>query len=115
MFVVTAMLAMFVSAYVIAGIELSSPAELIASYTLPICLVIWVQADAQRRHCTPCYDFGMFVLFAWALCVPAYLLWSRGWRGVLVVLVFFGLLISPSLAAMVFWLICNVEIVPVGA
>ena len=103
--IVTAMLAVFNSVYVIAGIPPSGPAQLIASYTLPLCFVTWVQADARTRRCTPCFDFGTFILAIWVFSVPWYLIWTRGWRGLLLAMMFFGLLIFPTCVAIFVWIV----------
>ncbi len=102
------MLAVFNSVYVMAGVTPSTPAQLIASYTLPICFVTWVQADARDRCCTPCFDFGTFVLAIWFVAVPWYLIWTRGWRGFLVTFMFFGLLILPTFVAVVVWIVVTI-------
>ena len=103
--IVAAMLAVFNSVYVVAGVTPSTFARLITAQTLPICFATWVQADARSRRCTPCCDFGMFVLATWILSVPWYLIWTRGWRGLLVTASFFGLLILPSLTAVFVWIL----------
>ena len=102
---VTVMLAVFNSVYVVAGAEPSTPTQLIASYTMPICFVRWVQADARARRCTPCFDFGTFVLVTWVFSVPWYLIWTRGWRGLLVTFMFVGLLVFPTFVAVVLWIV----------
>ena len=53
---VAVMLGAFQAAYVLAGVVPSTAAQLIAWYTLPICLTMWVQEDARSRRCTPCFD-----------------------------------------------------------
>jgi hypothetical protein len=101
--IVSATIAVFNSAYVIAGVTPSKLAELIAFCTLPICFATWVQTDARIRRCTPFFDFGTFVLVIWSLAIPWYLIWTRGWRGLLLTLMFFGLLVLPAFVATVVW------------
>ena len=103
--IVDGMLAAFSSAYVIAGITPSNAAHLITSWTFPIFLVAWVQADARSRRCTPCFDFGFFLLPIWTLSVPWYLIWTRGWRGVLVALMFYFLAVFPGVVANIVWIV----------
>jgi hypothetical protein len=101
------LVSIFTSLYAATGIAQSLMAEAISSWTLPICFVLWVQADARSRRCTPCYDFGMFVLFTWLVSVPWYLIWTRGRRGLAVAFLFFGLLVAPSVTADLVWLLVN--------
>src|SRR5438132_4247610 len=62
---------------------------------VPIAFVIalgwWAVVDASvRRHPIPILARPWFFLFGWLL-VPGYVVWSRGWRGVLwIVLHCFG-------------------------
>ena len=106
------MLAVFNSVYVVAGITPSAPAQWILSYTLPICFVTWVQADARFRRCTPCCDFGTFVLATWLIAIPWYLIWTRGWRGLLITAIFLGLLILPTIVAVFVWIVTAVVAAP---
>jgi hypothetical protein len=103
--IVTAIVAVFQSLYVIAGATPSMYAQLIASCTLPICFATWVQTDARIRRCTPFFDFGTFVLVIWTLAIPWYLIWTRGWRGLLVTLMFFGLWVLPAFVASFVWIV----------
>jgi hypothetical protein len=45
-----------------------------------VILTLWVTSDAQVRRQSLCYDFDMFVFFAWPVMVPYYLLRTRGSR-----------------------------------
>jgi hypothetical protein len=45
----------------------------------------------------------MFVLGTWGIAIPYYLLWTRKWRGLLVLLLFFVLLTIPAFAARLVW------------
>jgi hypothetical protein len=103
--IVTAIVAVFESLYVIAYATPSTYAQLIADFTLPICFATWVQTDARIRRCTPFFDFGTFILVLWSLAIPWYLIWTRGWRGLLVTLMFVGLWILPTIVARVVWTI----------
>ena len=101
--VVSGMLAAFQAAYVVVGLVPSPAAQSIARYSLPVCFALWVQADSRARRCTPCFDFGAFVLFTWAVSVPWYLFWTRGWQGLPIALMFFGALIFPGFVAIFVW------------
>ena len=97
-------LGLFYSLYIWMGTEPPMVADVIASYLMPIGFAAWVQADARLRGCTPCFDFGTFVMFAWPITVPWYLIWTRGWRGLLITLMFLGLLLFPFVLATVVWI-----------
>jgi hypothetical protein len=45
----------------------------------------------------------MFILATWSVSVPWYLIWTRGWRGMLLALMFLGLMIVPSFVAYFVW------------
>ena len=104
LFIVTIMLAAFDSCYVIFNVSPSPLAIVIMQYTMPICFATWVQTDARRRGCTPCFDFGMFVAMIWALTVPWYLIWTRGWRGVALTAMFIGMFLTPYIVATVVYI-----------
>jgi hypothetical protein len=105
----SAIIAVFLSLYVIFNITPSGYAHLIASCTLPVCFATWVQSDARIRRCTPFFDFGTFILVLWSLAIPWYLIWTRGWRGLLVILMFIGLWMFPTIVARVVWIIMAIK------
>ena len=107
--VVSGMLAAFHSAYVIAGVPQSPAALMIASFLLPVCFVTWVQFDARKRRCTPCFDFGTFVMATWAFSVPLYLIWTRGSWGVPLAAMFVALFVLPYLVAMIVWIAVAIQ------
>lgn len=46
-----------------------------------LCLSLWALADARRcGYCIPLTSQWLFLVFA-TVVVPAYVIWSRGWRG----------------------------------
>lgn len=100
---ITVSLCAFNGMYVFSGVPYSLLAEFIVFYTLPIALMIWVLWDAQSRRCTPCYDFGFFVYLGWLVAIPGYLVWTRGWRGLLVLIGFVVLFLLPLIAPVVAW------------
>lgn len=105
LFIAAILLGAFNSAYVVLGLMPSMMAEFINAYMLPICFATWVQADARRRQCTPCFDFGMFVAMVWIIVVPWYLMRTRGWRGLLLSLMFLGLLVTPYLIPVIVYMV----------
>ncbi len=103
--VVTAMLCGFFMAYAISGAGPSQNAQLIGSYTFPFAVLFWIQADARKRRCTPCFDFGLFLYMFPIFLVPGYLLWTRRFAGVLVALFLLLLYCLPWLVAVLVWII----------
>src|SRR5262245_14805754 len=65
-------------------------------------LISWMDADARRFGRLPCYDFGLLAAVFFPLSLLWYCLWSRGWRGMLVLLLLFGLWVAPYLFAVIF-------------
>lgn len=53
--------------------------------------------DALRRRRRPCFDFGLFLLYAFPLSMLWYCFWSRGWRGLLLLIGLGSLLFVPLL------------------
>ena len=78
---------------------------------VPIAFIIalgwWAVVDASvRRHPIPILARPWFFLFAWLL-VPGYVIWSRGWRGVLwIVLNCFGWYVLATAT----WLMLNIAL-----
>lgn len=50
----------------------------------------WVRVDSRPTHYRPCFEYEMFVLFAWPLVLCHYLMHTRGVRRDLVLLGAFG-------------------------
>src|SRR5438094_970281 len=65
-------------------------------------LVFWMDADARRFRRLPCYDFGLLAAVSFPLSLFWYCLWSRGWRGVRMLLLLFGLWLAPYIIAVIF-------------
>jgi len=59
--------------------------QLVVSWGIAACVAMWTVQDARSRRSTPCFDFGMFVFFTWFMTVPCYLIATRGWRGLIIV------------------------------
>jgi hypothetical protein len=73
--------------------------ELFSLYPGIRAIEAWVHFDARQMHSTPCFDFGLFVPGTWQLSVPAYLFWTRGWIGLLVMLLMWCLFAFPGVSA----------------
>jgi hypothetical protein len=91
-------------AYAFAHLPISSPANYLLGYCWELPVIIWMNHDALRRRCRPCFDFGLFLLYAFPLSLLWYCFWSRGWRGMLLLLglaslLFFPLLIGEIISA----------------
>jgi hypothetical protein len=86
-------------AYAFAGLRVSSPAEYVLGLCWGVPVVIWMNHDAFRRRSRPCFDFGLFLLYAFPLSMLWYCFWSRGWRGTLLLLGLGSLLIFPLVIA----------------
>ena len=99
----TLLVALFQGMYIYRGVPFSPLAEFIATYTIPLAIMIWVVWDAQSRRCTPCYDFGLMVYLGWMLAIPGYLVWTRGWKGIFILLGFALLFLMPWISASILW------------
>ena len=65
------------------------------------CCAVWVTRDARTRRRYPFFDFGTLVFFTCGLAVPVYLIWTRGWRGVLVLLLLMAVVTASAFAGAV--------------
>jgi hypothetical protein len=68
-------------------------------------LLLWMDTDARRAHRLPCYDFGFLATLTYPLSLVWYCLWSRGWRGILLLHELVLLLFAPWLVALALWLL----------
>ena len=71
--------------------------ERLMTWAFSIMLALWCMEDAKERRFHRPYEFGAFLLFAWPLVLPAYLIRTRGWRGVAVFAVFVLLALLPAI------------------
>jgi hypothetical protein len=58
----------------------------------------WLRSDSRRRHVRWVYDMGFFLLIAWPLVMPYYLLKTRGLKGLLVIFRFIVAYIGAGIA-----------------
>jgi hypothetical protein len=86
-------------AYVVARSPISPHANSLtaACWTFPV--LIWMDSDALRKRRRPCFDFGLFLVVTFPLSVVWYCFWSRGLRGMKLLLGLTGLLFVPAVAA----------------
>jgi hypothetical protein len=89
-------------AYVIAGVAPSLLAQALLSFAWALFLILWADADARRRRKVPCYDFGFIAGLTYPVSLGWYCLWSRGWRGLLLLLALIALACVPWLIAAAF-------------
>jgi hypothetical protein len=68
-------------------------------------LLVWMMQDARRRRCAPCHEFGFLAGVYMPASLLWYLFWSRGWKGFWPLAAFAGLLIMPTIAVAVTYLI----------
>ena len=82
-----------------AGITGLAWCEGIANMLLGSLMVTWVIGDMARRGRRAPYDTDTFLYMTAPLAIPAYLLWTRRWRGLLVVVGFLILWLMMAVAA----------------
>jgi hypothetical protein len=91
------------AAYLLAGHEVSPLFEGLGSVGWCLLVVLWVDADARRRRRLPCYDFGFLAYVFFPLSVAWYCLWSRGWRGLLLLAALLALYMAPYALSALLW------------
>ena len=92
-------------AYTLVGIAPSPLAQMLSTVGWALLLLIWMDIDARHRRCVPCFDFGYLACLTFPVSLVWYCLWSRGWRGMLMVGILVGLYLGPWLVATVVWAI----------
>lgn len=68
---------------------------------LVLALMFIVRENQQLRTIYHPHDFGFFALFVWPLFLPYYFVKTRGWRGILLFLLFVVLLIAETVVYLV--------------
>jgi hypothetical protein len=81
--------------------------DALAHLLLPGSIALWVLADARRRRLALPYDAGSFVYFAWPVLAPAYLFFTRGWRGFAIIGWFLLLDLGAAFLGAIFVLIIH--------
>lgn len=96
--------ALIVCTYQSAGVLPSRGADLIIGTSWMLFLLVWMDADAQRKSGRPCYDFGFLCALVFPLSLLWYCIWSRGWKwGLLTLSGLAGLWLAPWIAAAIYW------------
>jgi len=73
-------------------------------FVLGALLATWLVADSrQSRRTQPTFDYGWFILTAFAVYVPYYVISTRRWRGLLLLLGMILLFLLPRFAEMLAW------------
>jgi hypothetical protein len=85
----------------------SETVQFLTSFGLVLAFILWVTADARSRRRTPCYDFGFLVVVFFPASLVWYVLWSRGWRGLLTLAALVGLMLLPYVSATVAWIVTH--------
>ena len=80
------------------------PIQLVYSVVFAVVVTLACRNDARNRHKPILPVFQFIMLFSWPIAVPIYLIWSRGWKGVLFAVAFTALFWIAHLgpAAMVY-------------
>jgi len=61
----------------------------------------WLRTDSRKRGLEWIYDLGFFLVIAWPLVMPYYLVKSRGAKGLLVVLGFVGVYFGATIVGII--------------
>jgi hypothetical protein len=71
----------------------------VAGALLASLVTTWVVGDLARRGRRVPYDADSFIYYAAMVAIPAYLLWTRRWRALLLAAVFLILAFAMDLLA----------------
>lgn len=83
----------------------SESALTVASISLCLFILYWVMLDARRRGRVGCHDFGFLMGVFFPVSLVWYLVATRGWRGVVVLVGIALVFLLPSVATMIAWTI----------
>ena len=73
-------------------------------FVLAFLLATWIVADTtELRRARPSFDYGWFIVAAFPVYVPYYLVSTRRWRGVAVLVAMILLFLLPWLAELFVW------------
>ena len=81
------------------GVTPSQGVDLAWSFVFRMILVGWVYFDRRANGFVAPFEFDAFLFFAWIFVLPYYLLRTRGRRGLVLLVGFYGLAVLPCLAA----------------
>lgn len=68
----------------------------------------WVRTDSRKRGAELTYDTGFFLVIAWPIFMPYYLLKTRGARGLLIILAFIGAYLGAGILGIILSVTFNV-------
>ncbi|HEX5637888.1 MAG TPA: hypothetical protein VFY78_12415 [Gammaproteobacteria bacterium] len=66
-----------------AGYAPTQESEKLMNISLAFVFAWWALEDAKNRNYYRPYEFGAFIIFGWPIVLPAYLVATRGWKGLL--------------------------------
>nr|WP_298137685.1 hypothetical protein [uncultured Pseudomonas sp.] len=72
--------------------------ETLMAWAFALMLALWCLDDAKQVNFHRPYEFGAFIFFTWPLVLPAYLIHTRGWRGIFIFMAFLILALLPYLS-----------------
>ena len=93
------------SAYAMTGARPSEQNTILFEICLVLGLILWIEADARRRGILPCHDFGFLVGVFFPVSVVWYAFWSRGRKGLLLLLSLLGLWMVPAITSSLAWFV----------
>ncbi len=99
----SAIVAVFASMYVLLGVRPPEDFERVVSSMQGLFIVYWIVTDARRRRKIPCHDFGFLVATSLPISLIWYLVWTRGFRGLWLIVLLVILISLPSLFATTIW------------
>jgi hypothetical protein len=96
---VLTIIAQLASGIYLAG-EVEPPPAFTLLYALSFLWVMgwWLLKDSKLRGVSWVLDMGLFLYIAWPIVMPYYLIKTRGWRGLLAILVFAVVYVAASMA-----------------
>lgn len=86
-------------AYFVSGRPVPADFLRLAGFSWGWLALAWLSADSRRLRARPCFDLGLFCVAGFPLSLPCYCFWSRGWRGIGVLVSILGLWIGPQFIA----------------
>jgi hypothetical protein len=101
LFAWAAMTSAYDVAYVFDWVSPSSTLTQLAGISLGLALMSWAECDARRRDGLPCHEFAFLILIYITGSIIYYVFWSRGWRGVAMLIPLGGLVLLPNVVAIV--------------
>jgi hypothetical protein len=86
--------------YNVRGIEPSGAFWLVYAIGAAYVFTFWIHADCRRLGVEEPLDLGLFVLIGWPLSYAYHLVKTRGWRGLLTLLVLVSLNVAAYLLSL---------------